>query len=177
MHTPESLFERLDAQRGGRALPPVHRWAPERQGSSHMRIAADGRWFHAGREIRRPEMVRLFSTILRRDADAFVLVTPAERLTIEVDDAPFVAIDFETRETPQWREIAFVTNVGDVVVADAEHALRLEPCNASRVPYVHVRAGLDARLSRAAYYRLADLVEREGDRDGVRSRGVFFPLT
>src|SRR5262249_15260701 len=93
---PDSLFAQLEANRG-RSLPPVDRWHPARSGVSQIRIGADGAWFYRESEIRRPEMVRLFSTILRRDPDGFVLVTPAERLSILVDESPFVAVDGEAR--------------------------------------------------------------------------------
>jgi hypothetical protein len=175
MSDPESLFERL-AARAARSLPPVDRWHPAHTGESHMRILPDGRWLHQGAEIRRPEMVRLFSTILRRDPDGFVLVTPVECLSIDVDDAPFVAQDVERRGSGDGQEIAFSTNVGDIVVADAEHPIDIRRRDGAPRPYVRVRAGLDALIARAAFYRLVEFAEIEGEVWGVRSRGVFFRL-
>jgi hypothetical protein len=175
MSDPESIFERL-AARAAHTLPPVDRWHPANTGESHMRILPDGRWLHQGAEIRRPEMVRLFSTILRRDPDGFVLVTPVECLSIDVDDAPFVAQDVERRGSGDGQEIAFSTNVGDIVVADAEHPIEIRRRGGAPRPYVHVRAGLDALIARAAFYRLVEYAETEGDCWGVRSRGVFFRL-
>jgi hypothetical protein len=177
MSVPDSLFARLDAQRSaGRGLPPVERWAPARTGPSRMRIDVDGRWFHEGSEIRRAGMVRLFSTILRRDPDGHVLVTPAERLYIDVDDAPFVAVDFEARGAGAAQDIAFLTNVGDLVMVDAEHPIRVEGGPRGPRPYVLVRRGLEARIARSVFYRLVELTEQQGGKAGVRSRGEFFAL-
>jgi hypothetical protein len=173
---PDSLFAQLEAQRG-RSLPPVERWNPPRSGESGMRIAVDGTWFYRGSEIRRPNMVRLFSTVLRRDPDGYVLVTPAERLSIVVDDAPFVAVDFEAQGSGRAQRLVFLTNVGDVVEASADRPLSLRGSQPSPRPYVLVRNRLDALVSRPAYYRLAELA-REGPtgRLGVWSDGAFFEL-
>jgi hypothetical protein len=142
-----------------------------------MRVAADGAWFYRGSEIRRPEMVRLFSTILRRDTDGYVLVTPVERLSIEVDDAPFVAVDVEARGAGREQRLAFLTNVGDVVEASATRPITVRGTESSPRPYVLVRDRLDALISRAAYYRLAELAcEGPAKRMGVWSDGAFFEL-
>jgi len=170
---PESLFNLLT--RAPR-LPPVERWQPTVRGASRMRIATDGRWFYQGSEIRRPEMVRLFSTILRREGEGHLLVTPVEALAIDVDDAPFVAVDFEARGRDQGQQIAFATNVGDVVIAGPAHALALEDRGHGPRPYLHVRARLDAVVSRGAYYRLVALAVPVGAEVGVWSDGAFFPL-
>ena len=176
----QSLFDRLRGQQDGRALPPVERWSPGRHGSSGMRIDVNGRWFHEGEEILRPEMVRLFSTVLRRDDDGYQLVTPAERLSIEVEDVPFVAVDVEQRGRGRGQDLAFATHVGDIVIADADHPLTMRGDAENPRPYVRVRARLDARIARAVYYRLVDLgVERRsaGSRVlGVWSAGRFFEL-
>ena len=142
-----------------------------------MRIAADGTWFYRGSKIQRPEMVRLFSTVLRRDDDRFVLVTPVERLSIDVDDAPFVAVDVEACGTGREQRLAFLTNVGDVVEASAERPIRLRGEAMSPRPYVLVRDRLEALIARAAYYRLAELACLGPTGSiGVWSGGVFFPL-
>jgi hypothetical protein len=142
-----------------------------------MRIAADGTWFYRGSEIQRPEMVRLFSTVLRRDDDAFVLVTPVERLSIDVDDAPFVAVDVEGRGAGREQRIAFLTNVGDVVEASAARPISLRGEGDLLRPYVLVRDRLEALIARAAYYRLAELtcLGPTGSL-GVWSCGAFFAL-
>ena len=176
MSDPETLFERLAAARAERSLPPVERWHPTRQGKSGISIDVDGNWYYQGSEIRRPEMVKLFSTVLRRDADAFVLVTPAERLTVEVADAPFVAVDFERRGAGSTQELAFATNVGDVVIADATHPLTISGSDQTPRPYLRVRGELDARLSRAVYYRLIDIAIERNEGLGVWSAGAFFRL-
>ena len=151
-------------------LPPVERWNPDHCGHSGMRIARDGSWHHEGSPIRRPEMVRLFSTILRREPDGgFVLVTPVEKLDIDVEDAPFVAVELKSEGEGEARSLAFRLNTGDVVVAGAEHRLRLD----GERPYLEVRGGLDALIARPAYYELAELALAEG---GVWSGGVFFAL-
>jgi uncharacterized protein len=177
MTDPDSLFEQLSNDR--KKLPPVDKWNPSHVGHSNMRIDTDGRWYFHGSEIQRPEMVRLFSTILRRDGDRTWLVTPGERLEIDVDDAPFVAVDMEAKGSGEGQEIVFKTNVGDLVVADTEHPISVQGSADSPRPYVEVRRGLAARIARPVYYRLVALAEERAPGDkavGVWSRNVFFEL-
>ncbi len=124
-------------------LPPVTRWNPDYCGDSGMRIARDGSWFHQDDPIRRPGLVRLFSTLLRKDEEGFMLVTPAEKLSIAVDDAPFMAVAMAVAGDGEAQSLTFTTNVGDEVTAGANHALRFEPDPRSDapVPYLHVRRG------------------------------------
>ena len=159
-----------------RKLPPVEQWNPSHCGDSAMRIARDGTWFHEGSPIGRPAMVRLFSTILRREADGrFVLVTPVEKLDILVEDAPFVAVELKSEGSGRERTLAFRLNTGDLVIAGAGHPLRLEARDDGPHPYLGVRGGLDARLVRPVYYELAELALEEGsDPPGLWSQGVFF---
>ncbi|MDP8994161.1 MAG: DUF1285 domain-containing protein [Pseudomonadota bacterium] len=159
-------------------LPPLDSWDPEHCGESGMRIARDGSWHHEGRPIARPEMVRLFSTILRREpVGSYVLVTPAEKLTIEVEDAPFVAVELKSEGEGRERTLAFRLNTGDVVVAGPEHPLRLAPGSGGPHPYVQVRPGLEALVARPVYYELAELALGEGgDPAGLWSGGAFFAL-
>jgi hypothetical protein len=158
-------------------LPPVDKWNPIHCGDSGMRIARDGTWFHEGSPIGREAMVRLFSTILRREPDGgYVLVTPVEKLDIAVEDAPFVAVEMKAEGTGEARKLAFRLNTGDLVNAGPDHALRFERDGDTLRPYLHVRAGLEALVARAVYYELADLALAEGDAPGVWSDGVFFPL-
>jgi uncharacterized protein len=156
-------------------LPPVEKWQPTHCGDSEMRIARDGTWFHQGSPIGRPAMVRLFSTILRREPDgSFVLVTPVEKLDIAVEDAPFVAVELKSEGESEDRRLAFRLNTGDLVVAGPGHRLRFE---AGPHPYVEVRGGLDALVARPVYYELAEIALAEGaEPPGVWSGGVFFPL-
>ncbi|MGZ8998046.1 MAG: DUF1285 domain-containing protein [Allosphingosinicella sp.] len=158
-----------------RKLPPVHAWHPSHCGDSQMRIARDGTWHHEGRPILRPEMVRLFSTILRREADGrFVLVTPAERLDIEVEDSPFVAVEVKSIGSGAGRKLAFRLNTGDLVLAGPDHPLRFEE---GPHPCLTVRAGLDALIARPIYYELVDLALAENeDPVGLWSDGAFFGL-
>ena len=159
-------------------LPPVERWNPSHCGDSRMRIARDGIWYHEGSPIGRPAMVRLFSTILRREPDGgFVLVTPVEKLTIEVEDAPFVAVELKTEGEGQSRSLAFRLNTGELVVAGARHPLRLGAGESGPQPYLEVRPGLDALVARPVYYELAELAIAEGaEPPGLWSGGLFFPL-
>ena len=156
-----------------RKLPPVNQWHPEKSGDSEMRIAADGRWFHQNGEIKRPAMVRAFSSLLRRDADgSFWLVTPYERLSIEVEDAPFIAVELRNENASDQRTLAFRLNTDDLVIADTEHALEFRP-----LPYLHVRDKLWAKLARPVYYELAELALAENnDPLGLWSNGSFFPI-
>lgn len=159
-------------------LPPVETWNPEHCGDSHMRIARDGTWFHEGSPIGRPAMVRLFSTILRREPDdSYVLVTPAEKLTIAVDDAPFVAVELKSEGEGANRRLAFRLNTGDLVIADARHMLRVIERADGPHPYVTVRNGLDALIARSVYYELVHLALDEGSNPpGIWSEGQFFAL-
>lgn len=156
-----------------KTLPPVDKWNPTHCGHSQMRIARDGTWFHEGSPIGRPAMVRLFSTILRREPDGgFVLVTPVEKLDIEVEDAPFVAVEVKSEGEGERRSLAFRLNTGDLVVAGPEHPLRLETR-----PYLTVRAGLEALIARPVYYELAEIALGEGAAaPGLWSGGAFFAL-
>ena len=158
-------------------MPPVEHWHPAHCGDSEMVILADGRWLHQGTQITRAPLVRLFSTILRRETDGgHVLVTPGERLTIAVEDAPFVAVEM----TSEARRLAFRTNVGDLVVAGPEHRLSIEDRGQGAHPYLRVRGGLDALVARPVYYELANLaIEAPAGPDGaigLWSDRAFFAL-
>jgi poly(A) polymerase len=162
-------------------LPPVESWNPRHCGSSGMRIARDGTWFHEDSPISRPAMVRLFSTILRREADGgFVLVTPVEKLDIEVEDAPFTAVELKTEGEGKSRLLAFRLNTGDLIIASAKNPLRFThevggPHPYPPHPYLKVREGLDALISRSVYYELANLALAEGaNPPGLWSDGAFF---
>lgn len=161
-----------------RKLPPVESWHPERTGDSAMLIARDGRWFHQGSAIERHNMVRLFSTILRREPDgSHVLVTPVEKLAIEVEDAPFLAVEVKSEGEGRARRLAFRLNTGDMVVAGPAHPLRFEERDGEPAPYLAVRGGMDARIARAPYYGLAELALAEGGvPPGLWSEGRFFAM-
>jgi hypothetical protein len=161
-----------------RRSPPVEQWDPPHCGHSGMRIARDGSWFHEGRPIDRPAMVRLFSTVLRREADGgHVLVTPAEKLTIEVELAAFVATALTSEGAGTERRIAFQLSSGDAVVLGPSHPLRMVETEAGAVPLVAVRGGLEASLARPVYYELAELALVDGaEPPGVWSDGAFFAL-
>jgi len=161
-----------------RRLPPVERWNPARCGHSDMRIARDGTWFHEGSPIGRPAMVRLFSTVLRREPDGrHVLVTPVEKLDIDVEDAPFVAVEMKAEGTGRDAHLAFRLNTGDLVAAGPGHALRFAEDADGPRPYLHVRGGLEALVARPVYYELAEhALVGDDDPAGVWSDGAFFPL-
>jgi uncharacterized protein len=159
-------------------LPPVESWNPTHCGHSDMRIARDGTWFHQGSPIGRPAMVKLFSTILRREPDgSFVLVTPVEKLTIDVEDAPFLAVELKSEGTGEERRLAFRLNTGDLIVAGADHPLRFEQREDGPHPYLLVRKGLEALVARPLYYELANAALDEGSTPpGLWSDGMFFPV-
>lgn len=164
---------------GAKQLPPVDAWTPAYCGELDLVIRADGVWVHEGTPIGRARLVRLFSTILRREGDLYFLVTPAEKLGIRVEDAPFVAVLLRVEGDGEEQRLTFTTNVGDEIVAGPARPLTL--ANTSRegetAPYIEVRAGLKARVARAVYYDLVALGEtREtvgGRVFGVWSGGVF----
>lgn len=159
-------------------LPPVERWNPTHCGDSDMRIARDGTWFHMGSPIGRQEMVRLFSTILRREPDGgYVLVTPVEKLDIAVEDAPFVAVEMKAEGDGRGAVLAFRLNTGELVAADADHKLRFVQAGDGPRPYLHVRGGLEALVARSVYYEIADrALAGDDDPPGVWSNGAFFAL-
>lgn len=150
---------------------PLDKWHPAHCGAIDIRILADGTWLHEGTPIRREPLVRLFASVLRREPDgSHVLVTPGEKLTITVEDAPFVAVAMATEGSGQARRIAFRLNTGEVVIAGPGREITLRDGR----PYVHVRAGLMARIGRAVFYELAEIALAEGG--SVVSDGAEFPL-
>jgi hypothetical protein len=165
----------------GKGLPPVHLWNPPFCGDLDMRIAADGTWFYQGTPIGRPALVRLFSSILKREDGKHFLVTPVEKVGIKVDDAPFLAVEMQREVTDQGPSLRFRTNVDDWVDCDAAHRLRFEAAvDGGLTPYLHVRADLWAKVTRALYYDLVDMgAERMVDGRamfGVISAGEFFAM-
>ena len=173
---PEKLFATLKSLQASRRLPPVEQWNPPREGRIDIRIRRDGTWLHEGRPFTRMALVRLFATVLRRDRDRYYLVTPVEKLAIEVEDAPFLAVDFVSRGEDAGLEIGFRTDTGDVVFAGPGHAVWIEEGARGPRPYVHVRAGLNALIARSIYYPLMDLAEEAGGRLWLRSGGERFDL-
>ena len=193
--------EAANATPAGKGLPPVHLWNPPFCGDLDMRIATDGTWFYMGTPIGRPALVRLFSTILKREDGKHFLVTPVEKVGIRVDDAPFLAVEMlkqdgqgNRQEKPQentpentrennhdGRLLRFRTNVDDWVSCDAAHRLRFEAsADGGLTPYLHVRADLWAKVTRAIYYDLVDIgEERVVDGHpmfGIASGGEFFAM-
>jgi uncharacterized protein len=184
----QAVAEQAKALKG---LPPVERWDPPYCGEIDLVIRRDGTWAYMGTPIGRPALVRLFSTILRREADgSYSLVTPAERAGIRVEDAPFLAVLMAASGSGRDQRLAFTTNVADEVAAGPEHPLRFEVDSATGevAPYILVRGGLEARLNRAVYYDLVALGVHEpvaappqsGEKEtrmfGVWSGGQFFPM-
>ena len=161
-------------QAPGRGLPPVHLWHPEHCGDIDIIIRADGVWMHEGSPIGRAELVRLFSTVLRKDPDGYHLVTPVEKLKITVEDLPFRAVTME-RDGDRLR---FTTDVGDTVEAGAEHPIVVEtdPVTGEPAPRVHVRGDLWARIVRSLFYDLVETATVEDGRLVVHSGGEAFAL-
>lgn len=160
-----------------RRLPPVSEWNPQALGESHMHITADGRWYHEGGEIRRPAMVRAFASLLKREADGtHWLVTPGQKLSIEVDDAPFLAIDLK-RESDN---LAFRLNTDDLVIAGPDHPIRVSGDPEVPAVYLGVRNGTEARLNRSTYLQLVEVALENGGEDDdslfVTSGGMRFDL-
>lgn len=170
------------AREKGKGLPPVHLWDPPFCGDIDMRIASDGTWYYQKTPIGRPALVRLFSTVLKREDARFFLVTPVEKVGIAVDDAPFLAVGLTVGESEAGPSLTFRTNVDDEVTAGPGHALRFEPEEGTGglKPYVHVRADLWAKVTRTLFYDLVALGEErvvEGKAMfGVMSAGLFFPM-
>lgn len=171
------------ATEGARGLPPVDRWNPPDCGAIDMVIRADGTWFYLGTPIGRAPLVRLFSTVLRKDEDGKTyLVTPVEKIEITVEDAPFVAVEMHVKDPGPEQVLTFRTNVGDVVEAGPTHRLRFEKEDGSGglKPYLHVRGRLEALVSRAVMYDLVEhgeTIEVDGEEVfAVRSGGAIFSV-
>lgn len=177
------LVSTLQAEAGlekPRSLPPVHLWNPAHCGDIGLEIRRDGSWWQNGVRFSREKLVRLFSTILRRDADGHYLVTPHEKVVIRVEDAPFLGVRVDRHESDGHQVILVTTNVGDVVAVDADHPLRVETDAGTGEPstYVRVRGGLEARLARAAWYELVGWAEADAGAAtmSVVSSGMRFPV-
>jgi hypothetical protein len=182
--TPSGLEAITAAVSGARekGLPPVDLWNPPDCGDIDMRIAADGTWFYQKTPIGRAALVRLFASVLKREGERYVLVTPVEKCGIAVDDAPFLAVELRVEKVAAGQVLHFRTNVDDWVACGPEHALRFdpEPATGGLRPYLHVRRGLWARLTRPLYYDLVALgEERESEGEcmfGVVSGDTFFAM-
>ena len=161
-----------------RGLPPVDQWNPPFCGDLDMRIARDGTWFYQGTPIGRPGLVKLFSSILRKDGDDYFLVTPVEKVGIRVDDAPFVAVDFDATGQAEQQVLRFHTHVGDIAVAGPDLPIRVarDLGTGEPAPYVRVRRNLDALIDRKSFYRLVDLGAHHDGWFGLWSSGVFFRI-
>ncbi len=157
-------------------------WHPGHSGAIDIRIASDGTWYHEGRAFQRESLIRLFASVLRKQDDEYFLLTPAEKLSIRVDDAPFVATMLEIINEDGQQALVFTTNLGEKIVVDSEHPIRIEVNEKNREPrpYIHFRDGLEALISRGAFFDLVNLAE-EQERDGklyliINSLGHEFDL-
>jgi hypothetical protein len=178
--TPDALQSLLKAaETAGEGLPPVDRWEPQYCGEMDMVIRRDGSWWHEGTRITRERLTRLFSTILRKDDDGIhYLVTPVEKISITVEEAPFVAVRVDAAGSGPEQTLIFTTNFGDLTQAGPERPIdvRIDAETGEPTPLVRVRGRLDALMTRPVFYELAELaVEHEG-KLGVWSGGAFFPL-
>ena len=161
-------------QAPGRGLPPVHLWNPPHCGEIDIVIKRDGLWFHEGTPIGREALVRLFSTVLRKDDDGIYLVTPVEKLKITVEDAPFIAV----RVDRDGEALRFTTNVGDEVEAGPDNPIRVEMDEETGEPrpYLHVRRGLEALIARPVFYELVEMAREHDGRMAVGSNGAWFAV-
>lgn len=180
---PEGVLRGLSETAAGRLRGPgpIPSWNPPDCGDIDMRIAADGTWFYCGSPIGRLPLVQLLASVLRKEADRYVLVTPVEKVGIRVNDAPFLAVEMGVKVEADELQLIFRTNVEDLVTVDSEHPLRFERGAAEGLkPYVRVRGDLWALVKRALLYDLVALggKERIENQDwfGVRSGGLFFPM-
>jgi len=178
----KGLGQATAAGEKARGLPPVHLWNPPFCGDLDMAIKRDGTWHYLGSPIGRERLVRLFSTVLRRDGDDYFLVTPVEKIGITVDDVPFLAVAMKANGTGQGQVLSFTTSVGDDVIVDEEHPLRfvVDRKTGEPAPYVLMRGRLEALINRAVFYDLVELgVEEKVDGAmwfGVWSSGAFYPF-
>lgn len=155
--TENELFAHLLAVAKSARRPPIEKWNPEYEGEIDIRIATDGGWWHQGRLIKRPSMVKVFASILRCDAGCYYLVTPQDKLRIQVDDVPFLIVDFVCNGAGQDRQILMTTNIGEIYLVSSEYPLYLGNYKGQLLPYLSIRSGLQARLNRSTYYSLIDI--------------------
>ncbi|RMD89226.1 MAG: DUF1285 domain-containing protein [Alphaproteobacteria bacterium] len=180
----EEHGDRLAAVRAeiaARRLPPVESFSPAHCGEIDIRIARDGRWYYRGSVIDRPELVRLFASVLRREGTDHFLVTPVEKLRITVDDCPYLAVELERVGAGEAQTLVLRLQTDERLIVDRDHAIEVgaDERTAAPAPSVHVRDGLVARIARPVFYELVDLaVPAVGDAGllGVWSAGTFFPL-
>ncbi|WP_245709759.1 DUF1285 domain-containing protein [Ruegeria halocynthiae] len=175
--SPDGLAASVKAAKT-QGLPPVHLWNPPFCGDLDIRIAKDGSWSYLGSPITRIELVKLFSSILKKEKDKYFLVTPVEKVGITVEDAPFIAVDFNQDSGGEAQRLTFTTRVGDTAIAGPDHPIRIvfdtetdEPS-----PYILIRANLEARIDRKSFYRLVEIGTHHDGWFGVWSDGQFFPL-
>ncbi|MEP2029642.1 MAG: DUF1285 domain-containing protein [Paracoccaceae bacterium] len=175
--TAEGLIASVKSTKS-RGLPPVHLWNPPFCGDLDIRIARDGTWFYLGTPFGRLELVKLFSSILKLEDGKYFLVTPVEKVGITVDDAPFVAVDFDVSGAGAEQVLTFETHVGDFAAAGPEHVIRVvrDPETGEPSPYIMIRAGLEALIDRKSFYRLVDIGTHHDEWFGLWSSGQFFPI-
>ena len=175
--SPDGLVASVKAA-NSRGLPPVHLWNPPFCGDLDIRIAKDSTWSYLGSPINRFGIVKLFSSILKKEEGNFFLVTPVEKVGITVEDAPFVAVDFTLDGEDRAQRLTFTTQVGDTAIAGPDHPIRiiLDPETNEPSPYILVRADLEARIDRKSFYRLVEIGSHHDGWFGVWSDGQFFPL-
>ena len=173
-------LEALLKAQSGKGPPPVEKWNPPYCGDIGIKIRADGVWFYGGSPIGRMPLVKLFASVLRKDSDGkHYLVTPAEKVDVAVEDAPFLAVEMEVQGSAREQSLIFRTNVDDIVASGTQHPLRFvkEESSGGLKPYLLVRGRLEALVTRALYYDLVELAAENDDGSlGVWSGGLFFPL-
>ncbi|MDO9621357.1 MAG: DUF1285 domain-containing protein [Moraxellaceae bacterium] len=178
----ERLVEQIEKEEDGDAkLPPVHRWDPPFCGEIDMEIRRNGDWYYLGGQIKRPALVKLFSNVLKRDNDRYVLVTPVEKVGIRVEDAPFHIATVERLQREGQQFIRMLTTTGDRVVLSATHPLTLKYRGEEPAPYIRVREGLPGLIGRNAYYQLIDWGQERVTADGqtelvIESAGQQFVI-
>jgi len=170
--------ENVDGTVEGKSLPPVQNWHPENCGKMDMVIKTDGSWWHEGSQIKRPKLVNLFQTILRKDGDTHYLVTPVEKIEITVERAPFLATRVDAEGEGRAQSLFFTINNGDTVEAGPLRPLRFTTADDSDEPrpFILVRDRLEAAINRPTFYELADLAVEHDGKPGIWSQGTFFPL-
>lgn len=174
MATLDDLEALLATQPG---KPPLEKWHPALSGAIDIRIEHNGDWYHEGGRIERQPLVKLFASILRREADGeYYLVTPVEKWRIEVVDTPLLAVDMEVAGDAAARKVVFRLNTEEQVLLDSRHPLEVETHDGEPHPVIRLERGLSARLTRALFYRLVELAERRGNELGIGSAGNWFSL-
>jgi len=180
MSVGENILQQINAHTSKASLPPVEQWNPDFCGDMNMQIKANGQWWHEGTPIGRKKLFKLFSTIIKKENDDYFLVTPVEKIGIQVEWQPFVIIDFEILTIDGVKVFQLTDNCDNVMLLEKQNQLEFSLFNNERLPIINVRRNLFASFTRSCYYRLIECAESVEKKEKtiirIQSNGLIFIL-